>query len=97
LSDFDILWTTKERKDSSTEETINVQNVHKLLKCHRNASKQTNPLQVDDLITNKSLAIFEASRRIMDTHSVKMPLHANIKHFYKHHDTALPYSNTRPM
>jgi len=34
---------------------------------HGNVNKQTNPLQVDDLITNKSLAIFEALRRILDT------------------------------
>jgi len=42
VSDFDILWTTKERTDGSTEETIHVSRVHSSLKCHRNVSKQTN-------------------------------------------------------
>jgi len=41
LSDFDILWTTKERTDSSVEETVNVSEVNNFIKCHRNVSKQT--------------------------------------------------------
>jgi len=36
--------------------------VHSSVKCHRNVIKETNPLQVDDLITNKSVAMLEASR-----------------------------------
>jgi len=42
---------------------------HKLmifLKCYGNVSKQTNPLQLDDSITHKCLAIFKAIRRILD-------------------------------
>jgi len=41
------------------------------LKCHRNVSKQTNPLQVDDLVTDKSLAVLDASRRILNTYYKK--------------------------
>jgi len=47
--------------------TIHVSRVHDSLKCPRNATKQTNPLQVDNLIKNKSVAILEASRRILTT------------------------------
>jgi len=34
LSDFDILWTIKERTDSSIVETIHMSRVHSSLKCH---------------------------------------------------------------
>jgi hypothetical protein len=83
LSDFDILWTTKERREGWFEKTINMSGVYNFLKCHRNVNKQTKPLQVDDLITNKSLAILEASRRIMNTHCVKISVLANMKNFLK--------------
>jgi hypothetical protein len=46
----------KERRDGSFEKTTNVSRVYDFLKCHKNVSKQTNPLQVDDLIKNKPLA-----------------------------------------
>jgi len=59
LSDLDILWTTKEIRDGRFNTTINVSRVYNFLKYHSNVSKQTNPLQVDDLITYKSLAHFE--------------------------------------
>jgi len=36
-----------------------------------NVSKQTKPLQVSNLISNKSLGILEACRQILDTHNVK--------------------------
>jgi hypothetical protein len=49
---LDISWITKERTDSSNEETIYVSRVHNFFKCHSNVSKQTNPLHMDDLITN---------------------------------------------
>jgi len=71
LSDFDVLWTTKVRTDNSIVETVHVSRVHNSLKCHRNVTKQINPLQVDDLITHKSVAILEASRRILNTQYVK--------------------------
>jgi hypothetical protein len=51
------------------------------LKCHRNVTKQTNPLQVDNLITNKSMAILEASRSIVNTHCLKTYVLANVKMF----------------
>jgi hypothetical protein len=35
------------------------------LKYHRSVTKQTNPLKVDNLITNKSVTIVEAPRRIL--------------------------------
>jgi hypothetical protein len=56
LSYFDILWTTKERTDSSIVETIHVLKSSQFLKHHRKVPKQMNPLQVNNLITNKSLA-----------------------------------------
>jgi len=78
LSDFDILWTIKERKDGSFDKTINVSRVHNFLKCHRNVIKQTDALLVDNSITNKSLGNFEVSR-ILDTHCVKISILANTK------------------
>jgi hypothetical protein len=66
----------------SFEKTINVSTEFMIfLKYHMNVCKQTTPLQVDDLITNKSLTNSEASRRILDTQSVKMSLLANTKNF----------------
>jgi hypothetical protein len=79
LSDFDVLWTTKERKDSM--QTIHVSRVHISLKFHRTITKQTDTLQVDNLITNKSVAICEASRRILNTQCVKIFVLENVKHF----------------
>jgi len=35
------------------------------LKCHKNVTKHTNPLEVDILIINKFVAILEASGRIL--------------------------------
>jgi hypothetical protein len=54
LSDCDFFWTTEKRTDSSIVETIHVSRVHDSLKCPRNVTEQTNPLKVDNLITNKS-------------------------------------------
>jgi len=48
LSDFDVLWTTKERTYSSTEETIHVSRFHNYLKCHRNITMQSDPINVDN-------------------------------------------------
>jgi len=39
LSDFDILWTTKERTDSSIVETTHVSRVPNSLTCHKNVTK----------------------------------------------------------
>jgi hypothetical protein len=47
----------KEGTDSNIMETIHVSRVHDSLKCHRNVIKEMNPLQVDNLINNKSVAI----------------------------------------
>jgi len=38
---------------------------------------------VDDLITNKSLGNYEASRRTLDTHSVKISVLVNTKKILK--------------
>jgi len=61
LSNFYFLCIKKERKkegtDSNIMETIHVSRVHDSLKCHRNVIKEMNPLQVDNLINNKSVAI----------------------------------------
>jgi len=42
---------------------------------------QPNPLQVDNLITHKSVAILEASRRILNTQCVRTYVLANVKNF----------------
>jgi len=44
--------------------------VHDSVKCHWTVTKQTNPLQMDNLIINKSMAILEVSRRTLNTHNV---------------------------
>jgi hypothetical protein len=66
LYDFDVLWTIKERRDSSTVETIHVSRVHK------NVTKQTNPLKGDNLITNKYVTSLEASRTTVNTQCFKI-------------------------
>jgi len=81
LSDFAILWAIKERMDSSNEDTIHASRVHDSLKYQRTVTKQINPLQVHNLITNRSVAILETSRRIMNTKCVKTSVLANVKHF----------------
>jgi len=80
LPDFDVLWNTKERTDSIVE-TIYVSRVNCYLKWHRNINKETNPLQVDNLITDKCALLYEASRRILNTHCLKISVLANVKHF----------------
>jgi len=62
-------------------ETIHVWRVHKSLKCHRNVTKQTNPLQVDTIITNNCVEILEASRRILNTQCAKIYVPANVENF----------------
>jgi len=57
------------------------QRVLDFLKCHMNINKQTNLLQVDDLITNKSMVILGASRWILNIQYVKLSVLANMKHF----------------
>jgi len=54
------------------------QRVDNSLKCHRNVTKQTNSLHVDNLITNKPVAILEASRRILNAY-FKISVLANVK------------------
>jgi hypothetical protein len=48
---------------------IYMSRVHNTSKCHfhSHVTKQRNPLQVDNLIKNKRVAILEASRRTLDT------------------------------
>jgi hypothetical protein len=60
-------------------------------KVQKHNSFKTKPLQVDDLIINKSLPIFEASRRILTIHIVKISVLVNTVFFLKHHVTC-PYS-----
>jgi hypothetical protein len=55
--------------------------VHNFLKCHRNVGNQTDPLQDNDLITNKSVAILEASTRIINIHCDKISVLANVQIF----------------
>jgi len=43
--------------------------------------KQTNPLQVDNLITNKYVAILEASRRILNIECVEIFVCVNVNNF----------------
>jgi hypothetical protein len=51
------------------------------LKCYRDVTKQTNQLQVNNMIKNKFVAVLEASRRILNAHCVKISVLANVKHF----------------
>jgi hypothetical protein len=67
LSDFDILWTTKEKTDSNILETIHVPKVHDSLNVTGVLLSKPTPLKVNNLITHKSVAISEASRRILNT------------------------------
>jgi hypothetical protein len=60
------------------------QRVHYSLKCHRTVIKQMNPLQVNNLITNKSVAILEASRRIMNTQCFKISVLLSVTSSWKH-------------
>jgi hypothetical protein len=55
------------KKMAEVTKLLMCQRVYDFSKCHRNASNQTNPLQVDDIITSKSLRNFEASGRILNT------------------------------
>jgi hypothetical protein len=81
------MWTTKERTHSNTEEIIYESRLDEFLKCHRNVTKKTNLLQVDNLSTNKSMAIFEAPRRNMNTQCVKISLLSNVKKSQKHYNS----------
>jgi hypothetical protein len=49
------------------------------LKCLRNVTKRTKPLQVDNLITYKFVAILQASRRVLITECVKISVLPNVK------------------
>jgi hypothetical protein len=60
------LWAAKVRTHSNTEKIIHVSRVNEFLKCHRNVTNQTNPLQADNLYTNKSVVILEASKKKYD-------------------------------
>jgi len=83
----DILWTNKERTDNGIVETKCFKS-SQFSQCHKNVTKQTNPLVVHNLITNKYVAILEASRRILNT------VHQNLflytwKVFKKHYNVVL--------
>jgi hypothetical protein len=68
LGHFVLFWYLLDyrRKDNSSVETVHVPSLHNSLKCCRNVTKQNNPLQVDNLITNKAVAILEASRGVLN-------------------------------
>jgi len=61
ISEFDILRTTKKRIDNSTKEIIHVTRIYSSW----NVTEQL--LWVNNLITNKSVAILEPPRRILNT------------------------------
>jgi hypothetical protein len=67
------------KEETATLWKLQVSRVHNSLKCHRNVTKQTNLLQVDNLITNKSVSNLKASRRILYTQCVKTYVLANVK------------------
>jgi hypothetical protein len=62
LSDFDVLQTTKENSSLVGK----CQRVYNSSKCHGTVTKQTNPLQVDNVITYKSVATLDTCRRILN-------------------------------
>jgi hypothetical protein len=68
------------KKDSSTDEIIYMSRIPNSLKCQRNVTKETNPLQVDNLIINKSVTILETSRRILNK-CVNISVLPNVKNF----------------
>jgi hypothetical protein len=55
-----------------------------------------NPSQVQNLITNKPVAIFEASRRIVNMHCVKIPALAKNEKFLKHYNVMCYYCTKWP-
>jgi hypothetical protein len=75
---LDILCTTKEWTAALWK--LHVCRVHYFLKCRGNVTKQTSPLQVDNLITYKSVAILEASQELR-THCVDISALASMKNF----------------
>jgi len=75
------LWPNKERTNSGFERTINVSRVYNFPTYHMYLCKKTNHLEVKKSITNKSLSILEASRRILDTHCMKNSVLVNTNFF----------------
>jgi hypothetical protein len=67
LSCFYILWTSKEITRSNIEEIIHVSRVNNLLKCPKNVTKHTNPLEVGVLMTSKFVAVLVACRKSLTT------------------------------
>jgi len=68
------------KKEQTALWKLHVSGIHDFLKCHRNVTKQTNPLHVDNLIMNKFVAFLEATR-ILNTHCVKTYVLANVNFF----------------
>jgi hypothetical protein len=96
FSDFYIFWTTTERADGRIKETIRTSRVDDSLKCHRNVSKQTNPLQLGNLITSTAVTVLRASRRIVNTLCVSNFLFLQMwKNSKQHNGTAALYGATR--
>jgi hypothetical protein len=57
-----------------------------------NVTKQTNILQVVNVIKNKSMAILEACRRIINIQPVRISVLLNVKTFWKHNDNMVQQS-----
>jgi len=76
-----LMFCDYKRNDSSNVKTIHTSRLHDSVKCYRNVTKQTNPLQVENLITNKSVVNLEAPRRIFKTQCVKISILANMTNF----------------
>jgi len=72
-------WTTKERTDSSIVETIRMLGFHNFLNYYRNIAKEIDTSQVQIWLTNKSVAILEASRRTLSIKCVKISVLTKVK------------------
>jgi hypothetical protein len=78
LFDFDILRTTKEGTAAPRKVYVSI---HNSLKYHRNVTKQTNPLHVDNLSKNTYVAILEAFRGILKKQRMKISVFPNVIFF----------------
>jgi len=72
-------WGPPKKEKMAAMRKLDMSRVHNYLKCHRNVSKQANPLQVDNLITNKYVGILEASKRTLSTQCVNISVLAHVK------------------
>jgi len=91
---FWLLWTTEQRTQQHCGFCTCVK-VSWFLICHRNVTKHTNPLQVHNLITNKSVAILEASTWILIIHRVKISVLAKVHQAAKEQDMLWCWTGSR--